>query len=191
MDSFELEINDGGIFLARGKLSQKNQESYSLAELIQKAVHWHNQLASGYDKALLNDNKVVGQEKIFILKSLISLNQVLVSTRLYLHLKNHPKDVASGYSLDYDYHFKIYQEGYKYTVSGKLSEIRLAQFSEFKAWKKEYDKLFKTLLAEIRSALNDNELSYEEIESFNGLLDRLIIMVIMIHWKLHNDYLEA
>ncbi|MES0490073.1 MAG: hypothetical protein ABUK01_08785 [Leptospirales bacterium] len=191
MDSFELEIKDDGIFLARGKLSRKDQQSHSLSELIQKAVQWNGKVAACYDKALLNDNKLIGQEKVTILKSLISLHQVLVSMRLYLHMKNHPKDIVSAFSLDHDYNYKIYQEGYKYTISGKLSEIRLSQFSEFKLWKKEYDKIFQALLAEIRSSLSDSELSYEEIEKFNLLIDRLIILVIMIHWRLHSDYLDS
>lgn len=188
---FHLEIKDAGVFLAKGNLDHKNPETAKLADLIRSAVAARQKITESYDRALLNDQKLIGQEKAALLVHVHSLIRVLISIRLHLLYSFNPGSFANGVDLDENYHFKIYHDDYKYTVTGKLSEKRLYEINSFQSWNSEYTEMFQTFLSQLKSALDDNKISPDEVESCNDLLDKQALRLYMIYWQLHNGSIHS
>jgi len=187
---YNIEMKPDGYFLARGRLRTKNPENLNLSEIIRNINTINENVNTAYDKALINDDKIVGQEKALILKYLEQLTGEYIILRYHFEKKFLRSSIANCIDLTSNYSFKIYLEPYEFTVSGRISEQQWASTNSLKQWFTEYESLLKTLLGTLRDALGDKKVTVDEVGLIAKPADQIIHMLIILQHRINNKDMD-
>lgn len=174
----DFSLNENGELYVRWNLNT-SYSKLQLNELIGALIHEFRHTGGVYDAFIQNDGKLVGNEKIVIIRNLRDVIQLSVCLKNLLATKyikkNIPNEKLNCKFLD-EYSFQL---TYKYT------ESEIQNVDSVKVW---YDNYFKKEVIkftdDFKKALEDKIISEEEAISLSLILEQIILGAVIIYNKL-------
>lgn len=179
----EFSLNENGELFIRWNLNT-NHAKLSFNELISALILEYRHTGGVYDAFVQNDGKLIGNEKIVIIRSMRNIIQLAIILKNLLHTKYikkaDPTELLEVKFLD-EYSFQLIY---------KFKPEDIASIKSVKYW---YDNFFKIQILQftedLKKALEDKVITEEEAKGLSSILDQMILGASILYEKLSYENL--
>ncbi len=181
MDQFNL--GDKGEFESSWNCTGRYSR-IALNELIKIFLGEYKSSIIEYEKIISNDGKLVGNEKIAMIRLLSEMIYSLVFSRNLIN-KNYAKDKYSNSSLSISFKNET-----DFFIRGNLDLNRKLKINSFGDWQKIILKeMISNFTEEIKKTLEDKIITEEEANSLCKTIDSMLIQILEVFYKLSYENL--
>lgn len=179
----EFSFNDNGDLYIRWNLSS-SYAKLQFNELISALIHEFKHTGGVYDAFVQNDGKLVGNEKIVIIRNTRDIIQISVTLRNFL-LNKYIKKAIPNEKLN----IKFLDE-YSFQLVHSYSKEEIQKINSVRSWYENYFKneIFK-FTEDLKKALEDKVITEEEATGLVLILDEIILGCVILYEKLSHENL--
>jgi hypothetical protein len=174
----EFNIDEKGVFHSSWNITYKIYK-LNLTELITNLLSEMKSLLTQYETVMMNDGKLIGNEKISMYRRLETILQLLVFSRIFIN-KNYTKSTYSEPTI------KIFlKSDTDYYIQGTINFSEIAGLIHLGDWLKQLLlKMITDYTAEVKQVLEDKVITVDEGLGLCKTLDKIIIKVLIAYYKM-------
>jgi hypothetical protein len=177
----DFSLNDNGELFIRWNINTAYTK-LTLNELISLLIQEYKHTGGVYDAFVRNDGKLIGNEKVVIIRNMRDIIQLTVVIKNLLLTKY--IDKKDKFTL---LETKFLDE-YSFQVSYKFKPEELDQVKSVRDW---YDNYFKvhilSFTEDMKLALEDKIITSEEAIGLSKTLDEILLSAVVLHYKLMHE----
>lgn len=156
----------------------------ALNELIKTFLEEYKSSILEYERIISNDGKLVGNEKIEMIRRLTEMLFSLVYAKNLIN-KNYAKNKYSNSNLNISFRNEM-----DFIIRGKLDISRKQKLSSFGDWQKTVLKdMITKFTEEIKQTLEDKIITEEEAISLCKTIDNMLVQILEVFYKLSYENL--
>lgn len=156
----------------------------ALNDLLKTLLSEYKSSITEYERIISNDGKLIGNEKILMIRVLSEMIQCLVFSRDLIN-KNYAKNKYSNPKLSISFRNEL-----DFVMRGSIDLIRKQKIDSFGDWQKTILKnLIIEFTEEIKKTLEDKVITEEEAIGLCKIIDNLILNFLEVYYKLSYENL--
>lgn len=179
----EFSLNDNGDLYIRWNVNS-SYTKLQFNELVSALIHEFKHTGGVYEAFVQNDGKLIGNEKVVIIRNMRDIIQVCVTLRNFLLNKYIKKEIPKE-KLDIKF---LDEYSFQLTYTYRTEEIQKG--NSVKSW---YDNYFKKEILkftdDFKKALEDKVITEEEATGLILILDEIILGCAILYEKLSHENL--
>ena len=179
----DFSLNESGELYIRWNISS-SYAKLQFNELISSLIHEFKHTGGVYDAFVQNDGKLIGNEKIVIIRNMRDIIQISVTLRNFLQTKYIKKQIPSEKLI-----LKFIDE-YSFQLTYKYSHEEIQSVKSVKFWYEHYFKIeILNFTEDLKKALDDKIITEEEAIGLISTLDQMILGAAILYDKLSYENL--
>ena len=179
----DFSLNESGELYIRWNISS-SYAKLQFNELISSLIHEFKHTGGVYDAFVQNDGKLIGNEKIVIIRNMRDIIQISVTLRNFLQTKYVKKQIPSE-----KLNLKFIDE-YSFQLTHIYSAEEIQNVKSVKFWYEHYFKIeILNFTEDLKKALEDKIITEEEAVGLISTLDQMILGAAILYDKLSYENL--
>lgn len=180
----EFILNETGELYIRWNINT-GYRKLEFNELIASLIQQYKHLGGTYDAFTQTDGKLVGNEKIVIIRNLQEIIQIAIILKHTIYSKFIPEDKRPEDKLK----FKFVDE-YSFQITHQYAQTEIEQVKSVKDW---YNNFFKLdvlkFMENLKAALEDKVVTVEEATGLSDILNQIVLGSAILYDKLMHENL--
>lgn len=177
----DFSLNDAGELFIRWNVNT-SYPKLSFNELISQLIQEYKHTGGAYDAFVQNDGKLIGNEKVVIIRNLRDIIQLAVVIKNLLRTKYMKKEEGS------DLLEAKFLDEYSFQVIHKFNPQDIEKVKSVREW---YDHYFKVQILkfteDLKFALEDKVITSEEAIGLSKILDEMLLSAVILYDKLLHE----
>jgi hypothetical protein len=179
----DFSLNENGELYIKWNINS-NYAKLQFNELIASLIHEFKHTGGVYDAFVQNDGKLIGNEKVVIIRNMRDIIQISVTLKNFLITK-YIKNPIPNQKIN----FKFLDE-YSFQLSYKYTKEEILNVKSVKFWYEQYFKIEVLKFTEdLKKALEDKVITEEEAVGLVQILDQMILGAAILYDKLMHENL--
>jgi len=180
--AYTILFNPDGSWHSKGKFPQMLKDMTNIALWTRVFFKEFNEVGKKYSNFISNDGRLVGQEKISLIKELDDVISGLILFRAYI--TNEKKGTILSLKNKFNFVFTFNFDEFGWNASGKVDHKYGFNIKNFMVWYNGMMGKLKEVFTSYSDFMSDDILDQTETEKLCRLLDFIIFEIIVIEKKL-------